>query len=75
MSTDQFEIMTSAIADLVGCVPYCNSFYPADRFLGTHHAHAFLEASCRSLTTPMHTDRPKWIGMIQILSAADDGQR
>ncbi len=47
----------SAIADLVGCVPYCNSYYPTDSFLGTHHAYEFLEASGCSLTTPMHTDR------------------
>jgi hypothetical protein len=33
----------SVIADLVGCVPYCNSDYPTDRLLGTHHAHKFLD--------------------------------
>ena len=38
-------------------------------------AHKFLEASDRSLTTPMHTDRRKWIGIMQRLSAAGDGQR
>lgn len=43
-------------------VPYYNSYYPTDRFLGTQHAHKFLEASDRSLTTPMHTDRQELIG-------------
>ena len=34
-STTSFKIQ--------GCVPYCNSHYPTDRLLGTHHAHEFLD--------------------------------
>lgn len=40
----------TAIADLIMCVPYCNSYYPSESFLGTHHTHEFLKTSGRSLT-------------------------
>ncbi|MFM6758539.1 MAG: hypothetical protein ACKPKE_07600 [Microcystis panniformis] len=32
------QIDCSAIAALVGCVPYSGSYCSSDRFWGTHHA-------------------------------------
>ncbi|MEC4991343.1 MAG: hypothetical protein SAJ37_21630 [Oscillatoria sp. PMC 1068.18] len=48
--TQQLELAiathrSTAIADLVGCVLYCNSHNPTDRLLVTHHAHKFFEPS------------------------------
>lgn len=45
--------------------PLHNSYYPNDRFLGTYHAHTFLEASGRHLITPMHTNRQRLIGVME----------
>jgi hypothetical protein len=61
----------SAIAHLVGCMPECNSCYSTDEFLVTHIL--MLEASDRSLTTPMKVDRRELSVEIQRFSAAGDG--
>ena len=45
-------------ADLVGCAPYRSSYYPTDRFLGTHHAHKFLEVIRVGNTRRTNHQRP-----------------